>query len=61
MSGSSLRYLRLAEYAERLFAARRDPRGWIDENLHIRSKDRRIIPFMLRASNKTVLVGSSSR
>ena len=47
MTSSSHVYLRLAEYAERLLAARRDPRGWIEENLQIRSKDRRIIPFKL--------------
>jgi hypothetical protein len=29
---------------------RRDPRGWIERNLQIRTKDRRVVPFMLNAA-----------
>ena len=45
MTWSSVRYLGLKEHAERLLALRRDPRPWIEANLWIRTKDRRVIPF----------------
>jgi len=39
------KYLDLIERAERILKERNDPRPWIEENLWIRSKDRRVIPF----------------
>jgi len=40
-------YLLLAEMGKRILALRKDPRAWIEANLQIRSKDRRIIPLRL--------------
>lgn len=48
-SGAGDRWLALAEYAERLLATRQDPRGWMEANLWIRTKDRRVIPFLFNA------------
>lgn len=39
------RYLALAERAQQQLDRRADPRAWIEGNLFIRTKDRRIIPF----------------
>ena len=37
----------MAERAQRLLDRRRDPRAWVEANLFIRDKDRRVIPFRL--------------
>jgi hypothetical protein len=39
--------LALAQLAERVLSMRNDPRGWIEANLFIRDKQRRVIPFRL--------------
>jgi len=36
-------YQHLAQQAERLLVIRQDPRAWIEQNLHIRTKDQRVI------------------
>jgi hypothetical protein len=43
------KFTALADYAEWLLDRRRDPRPWIEENLWIRTKDRRVIPFGFNA------------
>jgi len=43
------KFLALADWAEGVLALRADPRPWIEANLWIRSKDRRIIPLHLNA------------
>jgi hypothetical protein len=40
-------YLTLAAEAERLLALRDDPRAWIEQHLHIRTKSRRLLPLHL--------------
>jgi len=39
----------LARVARRVLSRREDPRGWIEANLQIRSKDRRVIPLHFNA------------
>jgi len=41
------RYAALAEHVEGIIARRQDPRPWMEANLFIRDKQRRVIPFRL--------------
>ena len=43
---SRIKYQAIAERAQRLLDQRRDPRSWIESNLFLRDKDRRLIPFL---------------
>jgi len=40
-------YLRLLDHAQEVLSLRADPRRWIEENLWLRSKDQRMVPFRL--------------
>ncbi len=41
-------YRHLAERARHVLLARADPRSWIEDNLWLRSKDQRLVPFRFR-------------
>jgi hypothetical protein len=47
LSPLSAKYLALAERGQRILDQRRDPVQWIESNLTIRAKDRRLIPLIL--------------
>jgi len=40
-------YLRLLDRAQQVLSLRSDPRRWIEQNLWLRSKDQRMVPFRL--------------
>ena len=42
------RYRYLLEQAQEVLSLRTDPRPWIEENLFLRSKDQRVVPFHFR-------------
>lgn len=47
LPGNGDGYLRLLAHAQQVLSLRCDPRRWIEENLWLRSKDQRMVPFRL--------------
>ena len=57
----SLKYREVLREADRLLKLRADPREWIESNLQIRTKDRRVVPFRFNAVQADYYLRRTSR
>jgi hypothetical protein len=57
----SLKYHEVLREADRLLKLRADPREWIESDLQIRTKDRRVVPFRFNAVQADYYLRRTSR
>ena len=61
VASANERFLAAAEYAQALLARRQEPRPWIEANLQIRTKDRRVIPLHFNPAQVDYYEGRTAR